>query len=1021
MQLFRALLSSLLALLIFVSIAPQQSARAQEPTAAPPTQTPTAQTRLVESVDVSGNRRLRDEDILYYVQTRAGESFSAQQVERDLQAILALGFFDKTATSVTTTDGPRGGVVVTFNVSELPIIRDIIFDGLKAVTEADILKAFRENRVGVSKESIFDPVKINNAKRIIRELLAARGYPNATVTNVEDEISQTSVAVTFKIAAGDRVRVVEIEFTGNTVFSDGELRRQMKYVKEAGLITRFKGQDILDLQKLDFDLRMVRQYMASKGYFQARTGEPVVENLGERRTGFFIPLPLLSSTDEAIRITVPVIENKVYRTGTIKIEGNSILSEQVISQVIGLQPGEIANGQKLYKSLQEDLSKVYGSQGFIQYSYDVEPTFKDNATNPNEGTVDFNITINEGKQFTLRRLEFLGNTFTRDYVLRREFLLNEGDIFNQQFFEFSVLRLNQLGFFDPIDKDRDADLRTIEDEGLVDANVRVAERGRQQISFNGGLSGSAGSFFGLEYSTNNLLGRGETLSFNVAFGNRQRTFLFSFTEPYVRNRPITAGFSIFTRSIKFFGEGTSLSQNIEAQEGLFSAISSLNVNDDNLFTQTETGGSLFATSVLSEFYRNPRFLKYTRLTRIGLSYSLSATSVKDPAVNAENNQATFIPVIYRQPNIVTSRLTPSLVYDTRNASIDPTNGKQLALSLGFAGLGGDVRTIQPIVSYSQFIPVRRRNTDNPEVFAFRVLAGLATSFATTAKVRNTQSLAFIDGIPIYERFFLGGEDTIRGYNVRSITPYAPVDTFLTSRNVVFATNQTGTPIEIADIRNLAAVGLFTGISGNNRAQLPRTFTATGGDTQLLANLEYRIPIFGPVSSALFADLGSTFNLRTPGNQTFSSEFLTDQFLSPFSLSTFAVQNNPRLALSPSGGLIVRDARLVTREELNAALRGGQPIDPITTLPFGFQEVFLRGDVQTNALVGLSESRFAGIRNNFRSSLGAELRIQVPVVNVPFRLIYAFNPNARRGAFSELGGLQFTEKRSLFRFSIGRTF
>src|SRR5213078_4123669 len=295
---------------------------------------------------------------------------------------------------------------------------------------------------------------------------------------------------------------------------------------------------------------------------------------------------------------------------------------------------------------------------------EVNPTFKDNPANANQGVADFVITIDEGKQFTLRRLEFTGNTFTRDNVLRREVLMNEGDIYNQNYFEFSVTRLNQLGYFNPIDKDKDADYRTNEEEGLVDVTVKVAEKGRQQISFNGGISGIGGSFFGLDYSTNNLFGRGEVLSLNLSAGNRQRAFQFSFTEPYIRNRPITAGFTVFAYSQKFFGEGTFLSQNQNAVQGASGNLFDFfNTNEENLFTRNSLGASVFASAPLSEFYRKRPF---TQFSRVGLSYQLSQSSVKDPVVNASGSSSTqFIPVIYRQPNIITSRATASFVYDTR--------------------------------------------------------------------------------------------------------------------------------------------------------------------------------------------------------------------------------------------------------------------------------------------------------------------------------------------------------------------
>ncbi|HEU4510535.1 MAG TPA: outer membrane protein assembly factor BamA [Pyrinomonadaceae bacterium] len=990
--------------------------------------------RLVESVDVIGNRRLRKDDILYYIQTRPGDPYNEETIQRDYQTLLSLTFFDKTATRVFTENGPRGGVNVIFEVKELPIIRDLTFEGLKSVQESDVLRAFRERRVGVSKESIYDPVKVRTAIRVIKELLSAGGHPNATVEERTEEVSATSLAITFDVNEGDRVRVVDIQFEGNTVFSDGDLRGAMKYVKEAGLISRFKSSDILDREKLDVDLRLVVNYMRSKGYLQARNGEPRIEGIGRRRTGFpILPLPFLSSVDEGLRVTIPIIEGKVYRLGEFKVEGNSIFSEAQIRAVIGLNPGDIADGEKVSKGLFENLKKFYGQQGFIEYTAEPVPTFKDNPQNPNEGIVDFTVTIEEGKQFTLRRLEFIGNTFTRDNVLRREVLINEGDIYNDVYWEYSVVKLNQLGYFNPIDKDKDVDRRTNDEEATVDLQLKVSERGRQQISFNGGISGIGGSFFGLEYSTNNLLGRGEVLSFNIAAGNRQRSFQFSFTEPYIRDRPISAGFSIFAFSQKFFGEGTFLSQNIEAQQDLFGSQFNFNAVDEaNLFTRDSYGGSLFVSAPLSEFYRKRRF---TQFSRVGASYQLSLSSVKDPEVNQDPNSTTFIPVIYSQPNILTSRGTLTFSYDTRNASIDPTSGREISAAIALAGLGGDVRTYQPTLSYTQFFPVRRKRSERPEVFGFRIIAGTVGSFATSQKVREANSLAFVGGVPIFERFFLGDEFTIRGYNVRSISPIAPVDTFITSRGVVVAENNAGNPVVIPGLESAAALGTFTGVSGSNVAALPRSFTSVGGDTQILANLEYRIPIISDVVSlAAFADIGSAFNLRTKSDQTFSSNFLPDQpFLStvgsvpcprfnqfvPVTLSSLVFCNNPNLAAQPFfGSLVARDNRIVTTAELEAAQTGD--INPLTGLPRGFQPVFLRGEAQTNSIVRLSQSLFAGI-GDYRSSLGMEVRVQVPVINVPFRLIFAYNPNARPNQVIDGFPFFFNEQKRVVRFSVGRTF
>ena len=1048
MQIFRSLGLVFLSFIFAVSSV-QANIEAGAETS-PKTETVTQQ-QLVESVDIQGNRRLRDDDLLYYIKTRPGDVFNAQQLERDLRELNSLNFFDKTATRVLTEEGPRGGVIVIFEVKELPIIRDLQFEGAKALQESDILKAVREQLVGISKEAVFNPVNVQKANRVIRELLASKGFPNAKVEIKEEEVSATSIALTFVVTQGNRSRIIEIDFDGNEVFKDSELRGAMELVKKTGLISRFKGQDILDLRKLQYDLQKnVGEYMRSKGYFRAQIGEPQVEGLGYKRTGFlpFIALPLLSSKDDTLKIIVPITEGKIYRVGDLKVEGNSIFSEQQILSYVGLQKGEIADGKRLRNALYEDLKKVYGAQGFVLYDAELDPEFKDNPTNPKEGIIDVKITIDEGKQFRLRRLEFTGNTFTRDRVLRREMMVNEGDIYNQINLERSVLRLNQTQYFDPIDKDKDVEIRTDEENGDVDLILKVKEKGRQQIQFNGGVSGIGGSFFGLEYSTNNLLGRGETVALNFGFGNRQSNFQFSFQEPYFRDRPITVGFSIFGSRAKFFGEGTFLSQNTDAILGGLDPNGSLLTNEENLFTQTTYGASIFATAPLSEIlFKKSR---WTTFSRVGLTYQYSATTIKDPEVNSGNDPTKQIPIIFAQPNITTSRVTGSFVYDTREPSangIDMLRGKQLAVSLAFAGLGGDVRTYQPSVTYMHFIPVRRKNSPNAEVFGFRIRAGTLGAFATTDKIRNSNSLSFINGVPYYERYFLGSENDIRGYNTRSIGPIAPIDGYLTTKDVVVATSAFGTVTEATGLTDaqkalLVNIGTFTGVGGTNPTATSQNSRVIGGDTEILGNFEYRIPIFGPVVLAAFADVGTVFNRSKGSTQTINSNFLPDQpflggssinnvlFLKNFTNDSFFAQNifTSGLFLDKTGAITGQVNNPVTKTQYNTFFTSTCVLDtdndgvftdcPANFLTDNFTEVFLRGNAQTNTVIRVGDSQFSGFKN-IASTVGLELRVQVPVVNVPFRLIYYYNPNVR--SITIQGQDYPLAKRNGFRFTVGRTF
>lgn len=985
--------------------------------------------QLVESVDIQGNRRLKDPDLLYYIRTRPGDTYDPKTLERDLKELLSLNFFDKTETRVLTEPGVRGGVNVIFEVKELPIIRDLQFEGTKAIQESDILKAFRENRIGISKEAVYDPVKARNAKRILREMLASKGYPNAKVEVVEEEVSATSTAITFDIEQGNRSRIVKIEFEGNKNFKDGELRKNLQLVKSTGLLSRFKGQDILDLRKLEFDLQKnVREYMFSKGYFQARIGDPEVVGLGYKRTGLPIlknfPLPLVTSKDDTLKIIVPVNEGRIFRVGEIKIEGNSIFSEQQISQIIGVKTGEIADGKRLRNALFEDLKKIYGGQGFIEYDVELNPDFKDNPDKPEEGIVDIAVKIDEGKQFRLRKLEFVGNTFTRDVVLRREMLLNEQDIYNQIALERSLLRLNQTQYFDPIDKDQDVETRADSETGQVDAIVKVSERGRQQISFNGGVSGLSGTFFGLQYSTNNLLGRGETLAFNFGAGNRQQSFQFSFTEPYFQDRPIAVGFSVFASRAKFFGEGTFLSENLDAIQGAVNPFGTIVADESTLFTQTTYGANVFATAPLSEIIFRKR--PFSQFSRIGVNYQFSATTITDPPINQSDNLADRIPIVFAQPNIITSRIVPTFVYDTRQPmpnGIDTRSGTQISASLSFAGLGGDVRTYQPNITLSKFIPVRRKRSDSTEVFGFRIQAGTIGSWSVKDKIRNANSLSFVGGVPLFERYFLGSEFDVRGYDSRSIGPVASFDSFLTTRNLVVASNLSGDPIPVegidpARLAQIAQLGQLDGPDGERNALFRRNFRFIGGDTRLLGNFEYRVPIFGPLTMAAFADVGAVFNLRKTGRQVINSAFLDDdRFIGAGTLGAVALQNFPQLA-NNFGTLLYFQDQLLTNSAFRRIFCPNQACPD--SVPAGIDSLILRGEAQTNAVLDVDNAEFNNI-SDFRSTIGFEARIQVPVVNVPFRLIYFYNPNAKFGFTEEVPSLFLRGEKSGFKFSVGRTF
>ena len=449
------------------------------------------ESKLVEAIQFTGNRRIPDDSMRLWVQTREGDPFSKDLVARDLRTILAQGYFDDA--KVFTEDGPRGGLIVIFEVHEFPVILDIDYPGLKSVTQSDVLEEWRKKSIGLSKEAQFDPVKATRAAAIIKDLLARKGRPDAKVTAEPEEISPTAVALHFRTVEGDRVRVASIKFEGNNAFSNGELRAQMKLVKESGLISGLTSKDIYDLEKLKYDLDRVRFFYYDHGYMNVKFGEPVVEEAGKVGSG----VPFIGGKDKGLKVTVPVEEGRIYRVGELNIEGETVYNEDFIKAIIGLKPGDVVKYSKIQKGVFEDLKKAYGERGYINFEPTFNPDLKDDPKDPNYGVADFTFELDEGKSFTIHRIEFKGNTYTRDKVLRREVLLNEGDPYNQRYFDLSLLRLNQLGYFNEI-KDTDADIRTNQKDNTVDIDLRVQEKGRQQIQFSGGVSGTAGSTVGLQ-------------------------------------------------------------------------------------------------------------------------------------------------------------------------------------------------------------------------------------------------------------------------------------------------------------------------------------------------------------------------------------------------------------------------------------------------------------------------------------------------------------------------------------------
>jgi len=867
-----------------------------------PTTTATANAPVIDSVAVRGNRRISQATIKYQIRSKAGDVLNPATVARDVRAIYAAQeAFDDVW--VEQEDADNGRIVLVFWVSEKPQIRNVEYKGLTSVQVSDVLKALSDKKATLSQVSPYDESRVRKAVQIIKGLLAEKGKQKAEVTVALERVPPNSVLVTFNIKEGAKVKIDEIAFEGNTIFSDKALKKTMKLVKESSWLTGFNGKDAYHEGKLAYDLNNVRTLYAEKGYVRVNISDPEVEEKPKtiNRTlpfikppfPFGIPIPLWTKTADRLHIKMRIEENNQYHVGEVNVTGSKAIQTDFLKLALGLKKGDVYNENKLRDSF-DSLKKFYGQGGYINFIPSPQQDFDEEKR-----IVNLTVDIDEGKQYSVGRIQIAGNTTTRDKVIRREIQLTEGSVFNSRLVDDARLRLNQLGYFEEI-KEEDAKVDPNPNEPKVNVTLKVQEKGRNTIGFNGGVSGIGGTFLGGNYETNNFLGFGETLTVNIQGGTRQSNFMLGFSEPYFRDRPLSLGFNLFHSNYKYdqarelFGlDPRDLPQGLGFENRLN-------------FQQARSGFSVYGSH------------PWRIWSRFGLTYQFdnSHTDAVNPATQDYfqnvriSEQQTFSSGggsfgIYK-----TRKLMPSFNYSTVDNPYYPTNGKAVSASFEYNGgiLGGNTNYYRPWVEFRYFKP----HTKHRNVIAMRFMASHIQGFGQTS-------------VPFYERFFPGGDYDIRGFEFRSLGPIS----FLT-RTVDKLDPETGgvIPTPFDDI------------------------VYVGGDTQSVLNLEYRIPIVGRVVTlAPFLDVGNAWVLKK--SQLAREVYDFDGVL--------------------------------TRETAH----------------------FLPG---TNSGV--------------RASTGVEVGVTLPVLNAPFRVILAWNPERLDRVYNgPTTGLPFAfrEQKRGFKFTVGKTF
>jgi len=855
---------------------------------------------VIDRIDFVGNRRIRSDTLKARIFSREGDVYNEETLRRDFQALWNTQFFEDVKLRVEDSADRPNGKIIIFDVKERPVIRRIRYDGIHSVSESDILDRFKERKVGLTVESQFDPTKIKKAEVVLQELLGEHGRQFAKVTPQYERIaSSNAVILVFKIEEGPKVKVGKIMFTGNHAFSDRKLIRAMRHDRPYAIPLYFMEINVMhktyDKDKLQEDLEVgIRGLYQDNGYFKVLVKDPILENVDTEGYKLGVPLPFAGkSAGKAVNITIPIEEGEQYHMGTLKIvsaDPDKALSLKVeaLKGLWPLKKGDIFSADKVRKAL-KNYTSAYGEFGFIDFT----PEPEEDVDDANK-IINMTLKFDEQKQYYVHRIDFSGNTTTRDKVIRRELLIDEGQLFNKRLWEISILRLNQLNYFERIEADKAAEIKRNTKDGTVDITLKLKEKGKQSIGLQGGVSGLAGTFIGLTYQTNNFLGLGETLTLSAQFGDLQRSFTFGFTEPYLFDKPISTGFTIFSSKYNF-NQAKQISQ-------AYGQSVSINPEYIQNYSQNSTGFTTFASYPL----------KKLSFTRVGISYGLTKTNIE--TFNSTSNLL-FTSLQFRSiagpsalNGIISSAITPSITHNTINNPQNPTTGKSYFYSVSLAGgpLGGNVNSLTNTFDFKMFRPTyHKRNV-------------IGVHFAT----------AFITGyggkdVPPYSRFYMGGENDIRGFDVRSISPviFIPVATqYSFSYNSASLTSSSGHPVLVSGTVPILAYSI----------------SFPGGDFQTVGNFEYRIPIAGPVTAALFLDVG-----------------------------TVGIVNSSGLKLDPTGL-----ANLETQFPL------------ATTTPAANPALLKSGHLNIAS----------GTNFRPRASTGIEFVVQLPIIQAPFRIFYAYNIN-----------------------------
>jgi outer membrane protein insertion porin family len=826
---------------------------------------------------------IEPETYLYYIQLKPSQPSQGnwtpynEETEKtildDFHRLWNTNFLDNLSIDVENYVFSNGvvGKLVTYNMEERQRVKIVDYTGSKALETSKIDEKLKDQMSEIRLDTFIDPALVRKVSGIVRDMLKEKGFQSAEVTPeiVTMPGGPKLVHLTFHLSEGPKVKIKTINFVGNKVFSDATLKKKMKENKEVWMFSFISGRGVFQETKFDEDADKITEFYRENGYIRANVGVPEQKFLSDSE----------DKKTRWIELRIPITEGKRYKVGDVEFSGNTIIKTEYLKPLFKLNTGDYYNEKNVRKGM-EKAREVYGGGGYWEFTGFPDYKFHDDPnpaeaqapaalaapTEPGPAVVDVTMRLQEGQQYFVNRITFIGNSTTHDTVIRRQMRLAEDGVFNTEALKSSIKLVNQLGYFKPLEGGKDVDVqKTPNETNKVDVRVKVEEQNRNQLSFGAGVSQYEGFFGQLSFQTSNFMGRGESLTVSLQAGSLAQNYTIGFTEPFLFDRNMTGGVQLFKQEIHYV----------------------------NQFTQKTTGTTLTFGYPLGNFTRFFANYSYQHVNVSELN-----TVYTDPTVLRRNPFLQDSLLIGQGGERIISKITPSLVHNTVDNPIFPTQGTRYTASIELAGLGGNTNFYKPSLEGVWFW---RQNS--------------RMSLGTRAQFEYIHQFTGSVPLPIFEKLYLGGEYSVRGFDIRSIGPSDP----------------------------------FTGL-------------VLGGNKSLLFNIEEGFTIAGPVRAILFYDAGQ---VRDTGER-------------------FSWWEPVRVPVLPTGVILVDPNAGITLTDPNAP--GPQFV---TT----------------------------GQASAFKTSTGVEIRFFMPVLNVPFRLIFYYDPQ-RWGVRDN--NLQ-PQQAFGFRFAVGSTF